>query len=46
MTDPFIPVHAEEPGVVSLLHYYKGDSWLIIFLQLDAGLPDSQQFML
>lgn len=40
MTNPFIPVHAEEPGVMPLLDYYKGDAWLIIFLQLDAGLTD------
>lgn len=46
LTNPLIPVHAEEPGVMSLLHYYEGDAWLIIFLQLDAGLTNSQQFML
>ena len=40
MTHPLVPVRAEEPGVVPLLHHHKGDARLIVLLQLDAGLAD------
>lgn len=45
-TDPLIPVHTEEPCVVSLLHNHKGNTGLVILLQFDASLSDGQQLML
>lgn len=45
-TDPLVSVHAEQSGVVSLLHHHKGDSRLVVLLQLYTGLPDGQQLML
>lgn len=45
-TDPLVSVHAEQSGVVSLLHDHEGDSRLVVLLQFYTGLPDGQQLML
>lgn len=45
-TDPLVSVHAEQSGVVSLLHHHEGDSRLVVLLQFYTGLPDGQQLML
>merc|ERR1719150_3387297 len=39
-------VGAEQSGVVSLLDHNEGDPWLVVRLQLDAGLSDSGEFVL
>lgn len=44
-TYPFVFIRAEESGVVPFLHHYEGDARLIILLQFDASLPDSQQLV-
>lgn len=43
---PLIAVGAEQAGVVAFLHHNVGDARLVLFLQADAGLPDSQQFII
>lgn len=44
-TYPFVFIRAEESGVVPFLHHYKCDARLIILLQFNASLPDSQEFV-
>lgn len=44
-TYPFVFVRAEESGVVPFLHHYECDARLIILLQFNASLPDSQQLV-
>jgi len=39
-------VSAEQSCVMSLLHHDKGDSWAIVSLKLDAGLPDCSELVL
>ena len=39
-------VSTEESGVVTLLHHDEGDAWLVVSLQLDAGLSDSSELVL
>ena len=38
-------VGTEQPGVVSLLHHDVGDAGLVVLLQLDAGIANSQQLI-
>lgn len=45
MTHPLILVCAEETCVVPLLHHDECDPWLIVLLQLYAGLSDGQELM-
>lgn len=42
---PFRLVGTEEARVVAFLHHDIGDAWLIVFLQLDAGVSDGQQLV-
>lgn len=45
LSNPLILVCAEETCVVPLLHHDECDPWLIVLLQLYAGLSDGQELM-